>query len=109
MVRVCIIQCMIVFINIAGNDDPIDAAWLCTVLDSSYRAQIDRILPRALLHGSGEWLVTVGQLRSRAGHDIGTTSVSALFAGTSLTDRPCVGAMVRWWTCEIAISHPTAV
>ena len=53
MVRVC----MMAFI--AGNDGPIDEAWLCMVLDSSYHAQIDRILP--LLHG--EWLVTVGQLR----------------------------------------------
>ena len=96
---------MIVFI--AGNDDPIDKAWLCTVLDSSYHAQIDRILPLLDLHG--EWLVTVDQLGSLAGHDIRTTSASALFASTALSDRLCVGAMVRWWTCEIASSHPTAV
>ena len=94
---------MIVFT--AVNDVPIDEAWLRTVLDSSYYGKIHRILP--LLHE--EWLDTVGQLRSLAGHDIGTTSVSALFARTSLTGRLCVGTMVRWWTCEVASGHPTAV
>ena len=99
--------CVRMIVLSAGSSDPIDKAWLCTVQDSSYHAQIDRILP--LLHG--EWLDTVGQLRSLAGHDIGTTSVSALFArlSTSLTDRLCVGAMVCRRTCETANSHPTAV
>ena len=55
---------MIVFI--AGNDAPIDDAWLRTVLDSSFHGKMPRILP--LLHG--EWLDTVGQLRPLAGHDM---------------------------------------
>ena len=95
---------MIVFI--AGNDVLIDEAWLRTVLDSSYHSKIYRILP--LLHG--ERLDTVGQLRYLAGHGIGTTAVSALLQGLALHSLTAsVGAMVYWWTCEVASAHPTAI